>query len=99
MTRLVVNNLSPNATVESVRRLFSSLGTVRSVDLATDIMTGRCGGFGFVRMNELEPSAAATALLGLHMDGRMLRVAIEQKGDPYGKASGPQRHVPLPLAP
>jgi len=99
MTRLVVSNLSPSATVDSVHALFSSLGTVRSVDLATDIMTGRCGGFGFVRMNELEPGAAAMALRGLRMDGRVLRVAIEQKGDPYGKIAGAQRQVPVPLAP
>lgn len=98
MTRLVVSNLSPSATAASVDRLFSSLGTVRSVDLATDVMTGRCGGFGFVRMNDLEPGAAAVALRGLRMGDRLLRVAIEQKGDPYCKATEARRRVPLPPA-
>ncbi len=43
-------------------------------------MTGRCGGFGYVRLAEVEAGSAVAALDGLRVDGRLLRVSIEQKG-------------------
>lgn len=79
MTRLVIRNLSTASTVESVARLFSQFGAVQSIDLATDVMTGRCGGFGYVRLAEVEAGSAVAALDGLRVDGRLLRVSIEQK--------------------
>ena len=45
---MMVQNLSSRTTVESLNKLFSEFGDVISVNLATDIMTGRCEGFGFV---------------------------------------------------
>jgi len=77
-TKMIVHNLSPHTTVESLNRLFSDFGTVRSVSLATDIMTGRCGGFGFVHLYEQDTGAALYALDGKHLGGRVLRVTIEQ---------------------
>lgn len=79
MTKLVVRNLSTTSTVESVEQLFSRFGAVRSIDLATDVMTGRCAGFGYVRLAETEAGSAVAALDGLRVDGRALSVSLEQK--------------------
>lgn len=79
MTKLLVRNLSTTSTVESVARLFSGFGKIQSIDLATDVMTGRCGGFGYVRLAENEAGSAITALNGRLIDGRMLQVSLEQK--------------------
>ena len=79
VTKMVVHNLSPLMTVERLDRLFSEFGTVRSVRLATDVMTGRCGGFGFVHLYERDTGAALCALDGQDFGGRVLRVTIEQK--------------------
>ncbi len=83
MTKMVVDNLSPQTTVESLNRLFAPFGTVRSVDLATDVMTGRCGGFGFVQMKEHEAKAARLALHGTRWGGRTLDVRFEEKTAPF----------------
>ena len=82
MTKMIVQNLSSRTTVESLNRLFSEFGAVRSVSLATDIMTGRCRGFGFVHLDEQETGAALYALNGRCLGDRVLRVTFEQKMKP-----------------
>lgn len=82
VTKLIVRNLSPSMTVERLDRLFSEFGTVRSVSLATDVMTGRCGGFAHVHLCERNAGAALFALNGKRLGGRVLRVAVEQKRFP-----------------
>ena len=79
MTKMMVHNLSSQMTVESLNNLFSEYGAVRSVSLATDVMTGRCRGFGFVNLDELEIGAALVALDGSRLGDRVLRVTFEQK--------------------
>lgn len=79
MTKMYLQNLSPSTTVESLNRLFSGFGAVRSISLATDVMTGRCGGFGFVHLYEQETGAALCALDGKTVNGRIIRVTIEKK--------------------
>jgi RNA recognition motif-containing protein len=79
MTKMIVQNLSPRTTVESLNKLFAEFGTVQSVSLATDIMTGRCGGFGFVNLYEQDDGAALYALDGEYLDGRVLHVTFERK--------------------
>jgi RNA recognition motif-containing protein len=88
MTKMMVHNLSPRTTVETLNGLFSEFGTVRSISLATDIMTGRCGGFGFVHLDEQEAGAALFALDGRHFGDRILRVTFEQKRE-HERASVP----------
>lgn len=79
MTKMMVQNLSSCTTVESLHRVFSEFGAVRSVSLATDIMTGRCGGFGFVHLDEQQSGAALSELNRLYIGDRALHVTIEQK--------------------
>ena len=79
MTKMMVHNLSSHMTVESLNSLFSEYGVVKSVSLATDVMTGRCRGFGFVNLDELEAGAALDALNGRCLGDRILRVTFEQK--------------------
>ena len=83
MTKMVVQNLSPLTTVESLRQLFAAFGTVRTISLATDVMTGRCGGLGFVNLSEQNDGAALDALDGKRVDGCVLHVSLETKRDPY----------------
>ena len=81
MAKMMVQNLSPSTTAESLSKLFAKFGTVQSVSLATDIMTGRCGGVGFVNLCEQNDGAALYALDGKLLDGRVLSVTFEKKRD------------------
>jgi RNA recognition motif-containing protein len=78
MKKLFIGNLPPEATEESVREMFAAYGTVRSVNVAHDIFTGKCKGFGFVEMEGHEARAAQAALDGNMMGGdRSLKVRFE----------------------
>jgi len=78
-TKLVVRNLSPQMTAQGLRAHFASHGSVRSVRLATDIMTGTCRGVGFVSLDEADNGAALAALDGSSLGGRTISVTIEPK--------------------
>ena len=73
MKKLYVGNLPFSATEDQVRDLFSTHGTVSSVNLIMDRETGRPRGFGFI---EIEDGAeqAITTLNDYEMDGRNLKV-------------------------
>jgi hypothetical protein len=81
MTKMMVQNLSPHTTEESLSVLFEKFGAVQSVSLATDIMTGRCGGIGFVQLEEQNSGAALYSLDGKCVGGRVLCVTVEKKRD------------------
>jgi len=57
--KLYVGSISFNATEESLRELFSSVGEVESVKVITDQDTGRSKGFGFVEMSSEEDAKKA----------------------------------------
>ena len=83
MLKMFVGNLPPEATQESVRQMFAEFGTVRSVEVAHDIFTGKCKGFGFVEMEGHEARTAQAALDGNMLGGeRGLRVSFD---DPRAK--------------
>ena len=76
MKRIYVGNLPFSATENEVRDLFGQHGPVHSVNLITDRLTGQPRGFGFVEMDDGEAQTAVSALNGMEMGGRSLRVDI-----------------------
>ena len=77
MKKLYVGNLPPDASEASVRDLFAAYGTVRSIDLATDIFTGSCKGFGFIEMEGHEARAAIAGLDGKDFKGKPMKIKYE----------------------
>lgn len=74
-TKLYVGNLSFNTTENDLQDAFAPFGTVASVDLIMDKMTGRSRGFAFVTMDSPEAAKAAIAAMhGADLDGRPLTV-------------------------
>jgi RNA recognition motif-containing protein len=57
--KLYVGSIPFNATEESPRDLFTSIGEVESVKIITDADTGRSKGFGFVEMSSAEDAKKA----------------------------------------
>ena len=87
MLKLFVGNLPPETRESDIRSLFGEYGTVRSVDLAQDIFTGKSKGFCFVEMEGHEARAAVAALDGKSIEGAggFLRVRLDQ---PRGRKPG-----------
>ena len=73
--KLYVGNLPYTATDAQLKEVFSQAGTVESVTLPIDKMSGRPRGFGFVEMSSDEEAAKAVETLnGFEMEGRKLVV-------------------------
>jgi RNA recognition motif-containing protein len=70
---LYIGNLPFSATDESLRAVFEQFGTVSSVKVIFDRMTGRSRGFGFIEMDE-GGDAAIEAMNGKELEGRVLTV-------------------------
>ena len=88
MKKLFVGSLPFDATEESVKALFSEYGTVRSINLISDVFTGKCKGFGFVEMEGHEARAAIAGLDGKMSGDRPLKVRFE---DPKASAKKGRR--------
>ena len=73
--KLYVGNLAYNTTEDGLRNLFSEFGTVDSVKIIFDRVSGNSKGFGFIEMNtDEEANAAISGVNGREFDGRQLRV-------------------------
>lgn len=88
MLRIYAGNLPADITEQEFTQLFAEHGRVRSIDLARDMFSGRCRGFGFVEMEGHEARAAIGALNGFFLRGNSLRVNEER---PRGRSGG-KRH-------
>lgn len=77
MKKMFIGNLPHNATEESVTTLFAEYGTVRSLNLATDIFSGKCKGFGFIEMEGHEARAAIAGLDGKSFGDKFIKVKFE----------------------
>ena len=74
-TKLYVGNLSFDTTENDLQDAFAPHGTVTSVDLIMDKVSGRSRGFAFVTMDSKEGvQAAIQALNGAELGGRALTV-------------------------
>jgi RNA recognition motif-containing protein len=88
MLRIYAGNLPPDMTEKEFTELFAAYGRVRSIELARDIFSGRCRGFGFVEMECHEARAAIAGLNGRSVRGNILRVNEER---PRSRRGGRRR--------
>ena len=77
MKKIFVGNLPQNATETSITDLFSEFGKVRSINLAHDVFSGQCKGFGFIEMEGHEARAAIAGLDRKMFEGKPLKVKFE----------------------
>jgi RNA recognition motif-containing protein len=82
---MFVGNLPSDASEDAVRELFAEFGTVRSIQLASDVFSGKCRGFGFIEMEGHEARAAIAGLDGKTFGGKPLKVRYE---DTRGRGRG-----------
>lgn len=88
--KLFVGNLPYSATEQDITDLFAQYGTIVSVKLVIDRMSGRSRGIAFVEYEEeAMATAAIEALNGYEMDGRaiIVNVARPQEKRPYSGGS------------
>ncbi len=85
---MFVGGLPNDTSEEAVRALFSEFGTVRSIQIVSDVFTGRCRGFGFIEMEGHEARAAIAGLDGKTFGGKTLKVRYE---DTRGRGRGGQK--------
>jgi len=85
MLRIYAGNLPADTTEREFNELFAEYGRVRSIELARDIFSGRCRGFGFVEMEGHEARAAIAGLNGRNLRGNSLRVNQERPRERNGR--------------
>ncbi|HNS63565.1 MAG TPA: RNA-binding protein [Anaerolineaceae bacterium] len=93
-SKLYVGNLSYSTTEEGLRQLFAQAGTVTSVEIIKDRMTGQSKGFAFVEMSSAsEAEAAIQKFNGYSLDNRELRVNVARPKEEGGRGGfgGPRR--------
>src|SRR3954451_7848889 len=87
--RLYVGNLSFQATTETLRSAFASIGEVVDVHIVTDRESGQLRGFGFVTMGSAQEAQNAIAQLnGTLIEGRPIRVNEAEERQPRGGGGG-----------
>lgn len=83
---IYVGNLPFLITEDEVRQAFAAFGTVSSVSIIKDHVTGQSRGFGFVEMpDNAEGQAAIAALNSKPLKGRPLKV---NEARPKGEGGG-----------
>jgi len=93
---LYVGSLPFETTEEDLVRLFSVSGTVQSVHIITDKISGKSRGCGYVKMTTVEEAKdAINSLDGALVDNRKITVseAREQKPDKTAPARKPPSRV------
>jgi RNA recognition motif-containing protein len=89
---LYVGSLSYKATEDDLRRTFAVAGTVQSVHLITDPVTGASKGCGYVKMTtEAEAKEAIACLDGALLIDRVIEVSIARPQKPQQPAARHRR--------
>lgn len=89
---IYVGNLPFQTTEDELRQAFSAYGTVSSVAIIKDHVTGQARGFGFVEMTDnTEGQAAIAALNGKPLKGRPLKVNEARPKSEGGGGGGGER--------
>jgi cold-inducible RNA-binding protein len=87
--KLYVGNLPYESGESEIRGLFEPFGSIDSVHVVIDKMTGRARGFAFVEMStDAEARAATSALNGQQVGGRALSVNEARPKPEYSGAGG-----------
>ena len=74
-TKLYIGNMSYDTTEEQLRAMFSEAGTVGTVDIIKDRVSGRPKGFAFISMSsQAEAEKAISMFNGYTLNNRELRV-------------------------
>lgn len=83
---IYVGNMPYNVTENELKELFSQYGTVASVSIIADKLSGQSKGFGFVEMpNNSEADQAIKALNESRFKGRPIKV---NQARPRGERTG-----------
>jgi len=85
MKKIFVGSLPHDATQDSIKALFSEFGTVRSIELVTDVFSGKSKGFAFIEMEGHEARAAIAGLDGKMLGDKHLKVKFEEPRKKGGK--------------
>ena len=91
--KLYVGSLSYDTSEDTLKDLFSKAGTVNTVSIITDNISGRSKGFGFVEMSSEEEAKKAIDMFnGQELDGRTIVVdeARPMKKKPFRNFSRPR---------
>lgn len=87
-SKLYVGNLSYSMTENELRRLFLQAGTVNSVWLAKDRISGRSRGFAFIEMgNPVEAQKAVEMFNGRILDEKDMRVSLANPREEFGQSN------------
>jgi len=94
--KLYVGNFPYDTTNQDLQTLFADAGTVESVNVVTDMATGRARGFAFVEMSsDDEAQAAIQQLNNFQFGGRALTVnEARPKTNSGGGFGGSRRSEP-----
>jgi cold-inducible RNA-binding protein len=88
-SKLYVGNLSYTTDESELRRAFEPFGTLVSVSVISDRMTGQPRGFGFVEYERAaDAQSAIDTLNGRDVDGRSLSVSVAREREPKPRFSG-----------
>lgn len=87
--KLFVGNLSFSTGEDALRVAFEPFGTIRSVSIISDRMTGQSRGFGFVEYEEAaDAQRAIESLDGQSVDGRNISVNVARERAPQPRSFG-----------
>jgi RNA recognition motif-containing protein len=76
-TRIYVGNLNKSTTQDEINTLFAQAGTVASVDLVKDKVSGKSKGFAFVNMPEQAEAEKAISMFNAYsLDENELKVNV-----------------------